>query len=66
MFVFGDRVVCTAADLVRAARCEFALLRALDVDLGTLAAGSDHPPEPVPAPIPAAEARERRVADLRD
>ncbi len=49
MFVFGDRVVCTAADLVRAARCEFAVLRALDVDLGTLA-GPD-----VPVPTPATE-----------
>lgn len=34
MFVFGDRVVATAADLVRAARCEFAVLRALDAELG--------------------------------
>ncbi|MBF6078706.1 hypothetical protein IU498_29185 [Nocardia beijingensis] len=38
MFVFGDRVVCTAVDLVRAARCEFALLRALDAELGTIPA----------------------------
>lgn len=36
MFVVGDRVVYGAADLVRAARCEFALLRALDAELGTL------------------------------
>ncbi|MBF6362616.1 hypothetical protein IU447_21145 [Nocardia farcinica] len=36
MFVFGDRVVCTAADLVRTARCEFALLRALDAELGAV------------------------------
>ncbi|MBF6194982.1 hypothetical protein IU475_27830 [Nocardia beijingensis] len=39
MFVFGDRVVCTAVDLVRAAHCEFALLRALDTELGTIPAG---------------------------
>lgn len=36
MFVFGDRVVCTAVDLVRAARCEFELLRTLDAQLGYL------------------------------
>ncbi|NUS91700.1 MAG: hypothetical protein HOQ36_04705, partial [Nocardia sp.] len=39
MFVVGDRVVYDAADLVRAAHCEFALLRALDAELGTVAAG---------------------------
>ncbi|MFI5719997.1 AAA domain-containing protein [Nocardia sp. NPDC051750] len=37
MFVVGDRVVCGATDLERAARCEFALLRALDAELGTVA-----------------------------
>ncbi|GGL08079.1 AAA domain-containing protein [Nocardia jinanensis] len=37
MFVVGDRVVYGATDLVRAARCEFALLRALDAELGTVA-----------------------------
>ncbi|MEU4316595.1 AAA domain-containing protein [Nocardia sp. NPDC024068] len=37
MFVVGDRVVCDATDLVRGARCEFALLRALDTELGTVA-----------------------------
>ncbi|MFR9770878.1 AAA domain-containing protein [Nocardia sp. SC052] len=36
--MFGDRVVCTAVDLVRAAHCEFALLRALDAELGTIPA----------------------------
>ncbi|MET8796825.1 AAA domain-containing protein [Nocardia sp. NPDC004568] len=36
MFVVGDRVVYAATDLVRAARCEFALLRALDAELGTV------------------------------
>lgn len=36
MFVIGDRVVYSATDLVRAARCEFALLRALDAALGTV------------------------------
>lgn len=38
MFIAGDRVICGTADLVRAARCEFAVLRALDVALGTVAA----------------------------
>ncbi|BDT97849.1 hypothetical protein IFM12276_08780 [Nocardia sputorum] len=38
MFVFGDRVVCSTVDLVRAAHCEFALLRALDAELGTIPA----------------------------
>ncbi|BDU08246.1 hypothetical protein FMUBM48_45090 [Nocardia cyriacigeorgica] len=33
MFVFGDRVVSTAVDLARAARCEFAMLHALDTDI---------------------------------
>ncbi|WP_327149904.1 AAA domain-containing protein [Nocardia sp. NBC_01329] len=36
MFVVGDRVVYGATDLVRGARCEFALLRALDAELGTV------------------------------
>lgn len=36
MFVVGDRVVCDATDLVLGARCEFALLRALDTALGTV------------------------------
>jgi uncharacterized protein len=36
LFVVGDRVVYGATDLVRAARCEFALLRALDAELGTV------------------------------
>jgi len=35
LIVFGDRVVCSAVDLVRAAQCEFALLRALDTAMGT-------------------------------
>ncbi|MEV5650374.1 AAA domain-containing protein [Nocardia sp. NPDC052254] len=34
MILFGDRVVCSTDDLVVAARCEFALLRALDTELG--------------------------------
>lgn len=41
MFVFGDRVVATAADLVRAARCEFAVLRALDAELGMVDTAPD-------------------------
>ncbi|WP_324188625.1 AAA domain-containing protein [Nocardia flavorosea] len=39
MFVVGDRVVCGATDLERGARCEFALLRALDAELGTVPGG---------------------------
>ncbi|WP_330228740.1 AAA domain-containing protein [Nocardia sp. NBC_00508] len=65
MFVFGDRVVCTAVDLVRAAHCEFAVLRALDTELGTL------PAEPGTA-APASElehridgVRQRHLADYR-
>lgn len=42
MFVFGDRVICDAADLIRAARCEFALLRSLDAELGNI----DSDPQP--------------------
>ncbi|RMI35076.1 bifunctional RecB family nuclease/DEAD/DEAH box helicase [Nocardia stercoris] len=38
MNLFGDRVVCCTADLVAAARCEFALLRALDAELGLVPA----------------------------
>ncbi|MBF6322063.1 hypothetical protein IU451_05970 [Nocardia cyriacigeorgica] len=46
MFVFGDRVVSTAADLARAARCEFAMLHALDADLGTASdAPAGNPPD---------------------
>lgn len=41
MFVVGDRVVCGATDLERGARCEFALLRGLDAELGT-APGTDN------------------------
>ncbi|MEG8178557.1 hypothetical protein GZH49_08390 [Nocardia terpenica] len=37
MILFGDRVVCSTGDLVSAARCEFALLRALDAELGLVA-----------------------------
>ncbi|MFI1911642.1 AAA domain-containing protein [Nocardia sp. NPDC020380] len=66
MILFGDRVVCSTGDLVAAARCEFALLRALDAELGLV------PPvefEATPHPEPAPEsdtAAERRLADLRD
>ncbi|WP_280232732.1 AAA domain-containing protein [Nocardia cyriacigeorgica] len=37
--MFGDRVVSTAADLTRAARCEFAMLHALDTEMGAVPAG---------------------------
>lgn len=70
MFVFGDRVVCTAVDLVRAARCEFALLRALDAEMGTAAPIPDGAPEQRWRPLAEStrfdDARERRLADLRD
>ncbi|MFE3444652.1 AAA domain-containing protein [Nocardia sp. NPDC059180] len=36
--MFGDRVVSTAADLARAARCEFAMLHALDTEMGAVPA----------------------------
>ncbi len=65
MFVFGDRVVCSAVDLVRAARCEFALLRALDTELGTVAADSattEAATVPHRQPDPA---RDRRLSDFR-
>ncbi len=65
MFVFGDRVVCTAADLVRAARCEFALLRALDTELGTFAAESADFGDIATVPGIGA-ARERTRTDFRD
>lgn len=66
MFVFGDRVVCSAVDLVRAAHCEFALLRALDTELGTVAADSvatgATPAAARQRPDPA---RDRRLSDFR-
>ncbi|MEU1983313.1 AAA domain-containing protein [Nocardia sp. NPDC019395] len=43
MFIVGDRVVCGATDLELGTRCEFALLRALDAGLGTVAADSGVP-----------------------
>ncbi|WP_245671090.1 AAA domain-containing protein [Nocardia amamiensis] len=63
--MFGDRVVCTAVDLVRAAHCEFAMLRALDTELGTLPA---EPGIAAPAPERAPDiddARQRQLADYR-
>ncbi|MFC9893958.1 AAA domain-containing protein [Nocardia sp. NPDC127579] len=67
--MFGDRVVCTAVDLVRAARCEFELLRRLDAELGylndTAAADSDIPVrQGVAADFD--EAAVLRLADFRD
>nr|WP_249357949.1 AAA domain-containing protein [Nocardia cyriacigeorgica] len=47
--MFGDRVVSTAADLARAARCEFAMLHALDSGIDGESAvdgGHDGRPEP--------------------
>ncbi|WP_246002785.1 AAA domain-containing protein [Nocardia tenerifensis] len=65
--MFGDRVVCSAVDLVRAARCEFALLRALDTELGTVAADPETAAEWAPAPCDRFDdARDRRLSDFRD
>lgn len=76
MILFGDRVVCSTGDLVSAARCEFALLRALDAEVGLVSA-----PEPVssgshartsdprpgdPVDYRFADRIEQRLADLRD
>ncbi|MET7771257.1 AAA domain-containing protein [Nocardia sp. NPDC005366] len=63
--MFGDRVVCAAADLVRAASCEFAVLRALDTELGTFEPGSAGFPGPL-TPPGAGAARERTLADFLD
>ncbi|GAB4588552.1 bifunctional RecB family nuclease/DEAD/DEAH box helicase [Nocardia sp. IFM 10818] len=63
MILFGDRVVCSTGDLVSAARCEFALLRALDAELGLVA-----PVAPAAGAFPRAcdPAAEHKLADLRD
>ncbi len=45
MFLLGDRVVYSASDLAVAADCEFALLRRLDAELGSIPSGK---PEPDP------------------
>ncbi|MBF6327232.1 bifunctional RecB family nuclease/DEAD/DEAH box helicase [Nocardia transvalensis] len=60
MILFGDRVVCSTGDLVEAARCEFALLRALDAELGLVAPVADPSSLTVPAISAAA------LDDLRD
>ncbi|MBF6466354.1 hypothetical protein IU427_14375 [Nocardia beijingensis] len=65
MFVFGDRVVCTTVDLVRAAHCEFALLRALDAEIGTIPA---EPRSAAPGDEPAPgtdDVRQRLLDDYR-
>ncbi|WP_068068672.1 AAA domain-containing protein [Nocardia xishanensis] len=66
MFVFDDRVVCTAADLVRAARCEFALLRALDTELGALQDDEPGDLRFAAEPLRPDDSRERRLAHFRD
>ncbi|WP_067571198.1 AAA domain-containing protein [Nocardia acidivorans] len=64
MILFGDRVVCSTGDLVSAARCEFALLRALDAELGLVTSiGYPAPGELAHAWNPAVE---QCLADLRD
>ncbi|MGW4356662.1 hypothetical protein ACWELJ_31725, partial [Nocardia sp. NPDC004582] len=62
--LFGDRVVCSTGDLVAAARCEFALLRALDAELG-LVTPVEFPSRGALTRIPD-PAVEHRLADLRD
>ncbi|MCU1643621.1 MAG: hypothetical protein JWN03_3896 [Nocardia sp.] len=64
MILFGDRVVCSTGDLVSAARCEFALLRALDAELG-LVTSIEYPAPGVLAHA-CDPAVEYRLADLRD
>ncbi|WP_228807255.1 AAA domain-containing protein [Nocardia otitidiscaviarum] len=64
MILFGDRVVCSTGDLVEAARCEFALLRALDAELGLV--GPVEYRAPGVAPRLADAERDHRLADLRD
>ncbi len=65
MFVFGDRVVCSTVDLVRAAHCEFALLRGLDAELGTIPAElASTAPGSEPAPG-TDEVRQRLLDDYR-
>ncbi|WP_378561870.1 bifunctional RecB family nuclease/DEAD/DEAH box helicase [Nocardia halotolerans] len=51
----GDRVVGAVGDLVRAADCEFALLRAIDAALGNLPGTPDSALGPLRAPEPAPE-----------
>ncbi len=65
MIVFGDRVVCSAVDLVRAAECEFELLRALDIELGTIAGTADVVPDHASRSA-SDDARARRLVDFRD
>ncbi|WP_405134963.1 AAA domain-containing protein [Nocardia sp. NBC_01388] len=64
MILFGDRVVCSTGDLVSAARCEFALLRAVDAELG-LVTSIEYPAPGVLAHA-CDPAVEYRLADLRD
>ncbi|MEV6278247.1 AAA domain-containing protein [Nocardia sp. NPDC051832] len=67
--MFGDRVVCTAVDLVRAARCEFELLRRLDAQLGYLSGSATADSEPATLGGVAADfdaAALLRLADFRD
>ncbi|MEV0245299.1 AAA domain-containing protein [Nocardia sp. NPDC050712] len=67
--MFGDRVVCTAVDLVRAARCEFELLRRLDAELGYLsgsAAADSEPPARQGVAADFDESAVLRLADFRD
>ncbi|MFE4458764.1 AAA domain-containing protein [Nocardia tengchongensis] len=62
--LFGDRVVCSTGDLVAAARCEFALLRALDAELGLVTPAEF--PSRAALPRTLDPAVEHRLADLRD
>ncbi len=63
MILFGDRVVCSTADLVRAARCEFALLRAFDAELG-LVQPAEQDADPGTSPDHAHADPDRLLANL--
>lgn len=62
MILFGDRVVCSTDDLVKAARCEFALLRALDTELGLVVSADSVAPAAIA--LDSSEAPDERFDDL--
>ncbi|WP_067893305.1 bifunctional RecB family nuclease/DEAD/DEAH box helicase [Nocardia vaccinii] len=64
MILFGDRVVCSTGDLVEAARCEFALLRALDAELGLVPTVADTGSAPYSLPMTSADAIDAELDTL--
>ncbi|MEV0295202.1 AAA domain-containing protein [Nocardia sp. NPDC050710] len=66
--MFGDRVVGSAADLVSAAHCEFALLHALDTELGNIGPTTESARErdSIAPTTGFDDSRTRRLADFRD